>query len=423
MRRKIILIIHFDSFFINLHLFKLNKDGFPIIIESSSQRLPIKLNYEKANDILRVYLREWGESIKWDLVKGEVPIIPNRGKRGVDKIVITSTNDNYVVQENFSGDVLDFRMGTSQKGALELLNIFDFKRLYFLNLDFNRTRLSSIRVGKNKLVVKNQNHHIDADSLIKDDVFVSKVKEVEKLLGQNTSLLDKVYNSLRFSPFVCSSKGEILVQMLILLKTAYHHLKNDICISVGGIDSDLIKKNIIILGGEIIRVLDNESLALLLGLSAINTKGVFGVYVDKYGVFEILQKAKKNALLDLDMNWVKIYKKKYYLNIGLGQNIKTDSKIGEIAARVSIHKKGVKNEFFPLYNRITSSKLDEVSDVFIKTEDEFDIGNKSSIKLNRAQGRLIIDSRPSSLDHSIENSQFIKDVLVWIDGLLEEKFK
>ncbi len=398
MREKRFLILMFEKYLISCYL--LRKQGLDIrIIDKKDVRLyRNSFNFNLSEYILDL-LSKWGREIGVELVKENVPIINRDGDSGVHDIFIFSpkrTEDLCALTKH----VYRIDADVKQEGALNISKFFEFQNLLYISLGSLET--SVIRYfmqNKATMKVLVEKKDFILEKFLDDKDFMKNIISIGKLLGadsitdllanvvetpitnikyMNSALLEYFINWLRLDSFRGCSK--------LQLQT----------FGAGNMD-----ENLLIIGGERCRIINNYPLEILSILNTLDLKGNFSIYIDRYGVFDTLQRSKKEFFTD------KFYRS--YLLEFWGDMIIVEgdrkAKTDDIVADVDVLDTESERQIIPMFDRIVSFLIEEKSDIKIDIRDRFYISNamkQTAMEVKNYKGNFVIDSRKRSICESFD---------------------
>lgn len=404
MYQHVYLIIFLSNFFLKTLLLGIKEGGRIEIINSSLIRLPLLKSSQSQEDFVYEYIEAWGKSIGWQFFDSKLLISPNKEKRGVDKFVLALDSD-VKIQNQFSEKIIHLGCHIDKEKTIIIGKTFDFNHLYFLNLDFNKVSLSILDLGNGVIKVKNISKEIDKQNLISNISFRNKIKKIEGLLKNKVGLIDKVCNSLLISPSTCSKKLDIIIQLIIYLQTVVSSLRETM-LDCG---FDNFEKNILVVGGELTRIVENDNTTIFLASSILECRGLLKVFVDKYGFSEVAQHELLKSNIDA-INFDNIYNSYYLIKTKPEKKQKLS---GDICAEITVvSKEGIRKNYYPMINRIIPFQVEKNAHISLK------LGCKKEIEtvniLNKKASKYFFDSRLSDI---YDDSNFVSNFLLWLDSI------
>jgi len=173
-------------------------------------------------------------------------------------------------------------------------------------------------------------------------------------------------------------------------------------------------QNLLLIGGDRVRIQENIPLVLLNILSTFNLRGNFDIYVDKFGFFELLQRNEKQILSN------QVYES--FLMEFWGKGVVIDPKkrvkLDEIIADVDIEEGNTQRQVIPLFGHVLNFAFNGKANLSLRTKKGFFIGrNKKDLELRNVIGNFVIDTRPRPIEKNYDMHMESDLVLRWLKGM------
>lgn len=416
MIEKRFLILMFEKYLISFYL--VNKKGSDIKILHKKHLRLYKNSFDfNISEYILDFLHNWGKDIGLDLVKENVPIIDKEGDRGVYDIFIFSPKR----KENFCAltkRVYKINDDIKQEGALNVSKFFEFQNLLFISLGSLETSVVRYFMqNRNTMKVVVEKKDFKIKKYLYDDEFKENVLMLGQLLGED-SIIELLANIIDTPVFNVKYIGSALIEYF-LNELRLNSFRKCSKLQLHTFGSGRMDENLLIIGGERRKIINNDSLEVLSILDTLDLKGNFSVYIDKYGFFDILQRCKKQLFKD---KFYRSYLLEFWGNIITIEGDKR-AKPDDIVADVDVLNTESERQVIPMFERIVSFCIEENADVKINTRDRFFIPNSmktTEMQLKSYIGNFMIDGRTRPLSknfNALSDSRKADKLRGWFKGL------
>ena len=408
MQTKRTLIIIYEKFVLQFLLFETDHSSIRLIKEKKVRNYTEGYKFFIVDFILQS-LTLWGEECGLIFVQEMVPLVPRVGNHGMDEIHIFSYRKDeslYSITKNV------FVIGNDIKpqGTVSISKLVDFQNILYIGFDFDKIEVVRyIKDDGRSVKVMSEIISYDAHTIASSKEFTNILERIETDLVTN-QISDFLANSLNRPLFELQSSTGILVDFLLSVKELETIRLKSKKLGLHLFGKDKLGKDLVIIGGEKLRILNNVSLLLLEVLTVLSLSGTVTVYCDKFGFFDLLQKSKTEImskefysqfLLELWGNCVIVSNKK-------------KAKWDETVARVRIQDGDVKKEMIPLYGHILKFSFSDGGSFQMDTYEGYFVGKETQMMLKNAQTNVVIDARPHPIDLSLVDTD---ELFIWLKGI------
>lgn len=407
---RILIIIH-DKFLLNFLLLESSKAGIKTIA-SKGVRVYRRVHDFSIVEYILQALSCWGREIGICLVKQMIPLIGQEGKDGVDDIFIF-TYRAYESLLAITKNIFVFGKDICQEGALNITKFVDLKSLLFVSLGTDETLIARyMKNDKGVLKVVSERKDFKMGKYAKAEAFLESLGDFSLEIKPGKAV-DIIKNNVDFPVFNLKSQQEVLIEYLINGQRleVFKKCKKLNFKTFGDAD---FKREILVVGGDRARFIDNMPFELLSILSVFNLSSNFDVYVDRFGLFEFLQKSKKQILSD------KVYDKLLLEFWGKCMVIKRKKrpKLDEIVADVDVLDGNSERQIIPMFGRITKFTFLDKGSINLQTRKGFSIAKDTiCCEVKDASKNFVIDARGRPIEDIYKQRKKSELVHSWLKGM------
>ncbi|MBU0975865.1 MAG: hypothetical protein ABIE03_00730 [Patescibacteria group bacterium] len=409
MTAKRVLVINVDEFMLHFLLLKLSSTGAEI-----SHSRTVRINKNNKDFLLSEYILRvlslWGKEIGIALVKEMVPLVPQVGKNGVDKILFFSKDKEDGLQ-TISRNIFTSENDVQREGLERVSRLIKFENLMLFKFDLNTIHIISYRKNsQGVLKVVAENKELSVDTVIRSNEFFQNLSDFSY---ESSKAIDLAVNNLYAPLYKCTSYEGVLPEYIASTLRLSHFID---CkkLNLKDFGQGNIRNNLLVISGSQLRLNDNLPLFLLSILSVFGMSGNFTVCSDRFGFFDTLQRQKVPFLTEKVLLRVLL---EFWGSVVVVDN-KKKSVLDEVVARVEVRDGDIERQVIPMFGKILNFTFLEKGDITIEPNEKFFIrGAERKAHYTDMTGNLVIDARskPSSENFRMYDK---KDLLnSWLKGI------
>lgn len=414
MNIKRFLIIIYEKNLIQFLLIGLNGSNIIKIAYKKSRIYRNVYNFSITEFILQ-YLTKWSIKLGFNLVKEMVPIVPQMEKDGVSEIFVFTYKD-FKDLRAITKNVIVKQTEVTKEGIQNIMKFFKFENLLYVSINNNYCSLVRFRKAeRGSIKVVTEKKELFLNKYIKSIYFKNELKRfegaIDYLKAFNIALNFSYLPIFKIKTFECFLNEYILTNLVLSSFSKCYKL------NLNTFGYGKMTENMLIIGGERLRITENIPLNLLSILTSLNIEGNFSVFVDNYGLFDILQTSKQQFLADF------VYYKFITKLWGNAVVINGDKKVklDDIAADVTVKAGSSERQIIPMSGRILNFKFSDKGDIYIKTKNKYAIQYKMhELQEKNLNGNFVIDARERPVKkafNKLETSKELELIRNWMKGI------
>lgn len=405
------LVIIYDRYLLQFILLSSDGSDVKMLHEHQLRIYRAGLNFSVADYILQA-LAIWGKEIGIRLVKEGVPIIPETENAGISDIILLTSEDDSGL-DAVSKHIYMVEDDVKKEGAMNVTNFVDFNNILFVSFDNNDTsivRYEKNRKGAVKVVAEKKVFNIK--KVLNNRRFIDYISQFSSLISL-TKALNILQNWVKIPEVNVDDFDSVLVEFLLAIYRleAFVSCKK---LRFSSFGNGEVKDSKLIISGENFRTGRNVELSILAIMSVFNLKGFFSLYTDKYGLFDYLQRQKKQLFDD------SLYKKLLYKYWGTAFTVRSQKKaeVDEVVADIDVKDGSSPRQIIPMFERITRFEFFEKGSMKLEMRKGFSFYNKKNrLDLKNLKKNIIIDSRSRPVDYRFIQSRDFEKVKEWLKGV------
>lgn len=404
------LLVFYGTFLVDLLLIETKGAGITVLGKKRVRVYTYTYNFSPENYLLEV-ISLWGKELGIELVEEMVPIIPKKGKNGLDDIFVFTARKNANLN-TITEKVLHFGDEFTQKGAKKVLDFINFKDLLFVCFDFDRTTVARYRKdSEESLKVVVEQKDFKTSSLASNKNFLQRV-DFFKSIDKN--LKNIFLNQIKLPTFEISNKGNVLIEYLM----TNHVLEPFVECKKLQLDSfgrGEREENLIVISGERVLAKNNTPTFLLSVLEKFQLKGVFGVCFDQNKLFDYLQRSSRLTLPD---NIYTSFLLDYWGSVLTIDRKGRKIKLGEEVADVLIKDGEGERQMIPMLGKILNFSFYEEGKIEVDLYENAVIRSKEKKQIfENMTGNFIIDCRVEPRENNFLQKSETDVVQSWLSGI------
>jgi len=416
MKKKRFIIIMFEKHLLSFYLFNKKGSKIELIATSNIRIIRNSFNFSISEYILD-YLSLWGKELGIKLTKENVPILDQRENEGVSDIYFFAPKRNEDLKM-ISKKIMLINDDIQQEGVKNVRKLLDFNNLLYVSLgslETSMVRYFQKGVNTMKVIVEKKDLHMR--KYLKDEDLLDSLKKVSKVNGQD-DLIDMFTNVVHVPIFNIEDKDGAMLEYF-LNELRLRSFKNCSKLKLSSFGIGDVNENLLIIGGERQRFIGNDSLEVLSILDNLDLKGNFSVYIDKYGMFDVFQRFKKQYFTN---DFYKSFSLEFWGSVVVieGNN---KAKKDEIVADVDVLETESEKQIIPMFGRLVMFDVDDEADIELKTRDKSYIGNgkkQTTMEIKDYSGKFVIDARRRPIQNDkcdLVDVENVSEVTNWFKNL------
>lgn len=336
-------------------------------------------------------LESWGQDIGVNIVNEMVPNMGGVAADGIDELFILSYK-KFEGLEDITSHIFYFGEKNTPEGAKNIVDILEFSNLIYFSDEEDKISLTHYSQTKEGSVkVKTHYKEFQVEDYSEDIEFMMKYlsdKEDDFASRQLDMMLNK-----KLQPYALSWDQDTSLKHFLIKIRRYSDLTKNKKFDLKDFGTEEMNENILVIGGVNSSIESNLNLEMLSIVYSLGLTGNFKIYIDRFGVFNFLQKGKRQVFSDVFVYKFLFEFWKNYIKIDYEGNT---FNYEEVLADADLIEEGIEKQIIPMLGKILNIKVDDEVDLRFKLFDNSFIENKSGIvEYKKMKKDFVIDSTGS----------------------------
>jgi len=348
----------------------------------------------------------WGGTLGVTFVKEMVLLVPQVDNEGVGEIIIF-TDIDYADLSTLTKNVYVKSDDIEQEGASLIAESYNFERLLYVGLEQDFSDIVSFCKNKKDTVrVVSESDKFSVKEILEHDE-LRKITDQYAVLSDYNTISNYLMNESFIPVFSVTDIRNVLLEFLLAF-FRFKKIVNKKKLSLAGFGGGEIDKHILIIGGEAMRIFDNYPLHILSILSVLNLSGTFSIFIDKFGIYDALQKMMKfqsniNSFSDILLD---------FWGYGIVANTKKSHSLHKLIGEVRFIEDTNERVEKLFSDGILKHTIDEETNVTVELASNYFIkGNNTNLDITIGESNVLIDTRDRNV-YSFLQSQDNRDELL-----------